>query len=137
VNLTTALHALFVDLKFQAAVVLIILDVAFGSLAALKSRTFRFAYWADFARSDVAFKLAPWAMLYVAAKFASGQQLVIPGIDLAAAATAFYVVIVVAWSGSLAGSLKELGVPIAKALPALFTGKEQIAPPPAPPPPEA
>lgn len=135
-NLTTALHALFVDMKFQAAIVLIVLDFTFGSLAALKTHTFRFAYWADFARNDIAFKLAPWAVIYVAAKFAGGQQLVIPGVDLGVAETAFYVAIVAAWSGSLLNSWKTLGVPVAKALPPVFTGNERT-PPPAPPPPEA
>lgn len=107
-----AFTAFFSDLKFQAAVVLIIADFAFGVGAALKRHAFKLAYVADFARNDVAFKLAPWAVLYIAAEFAGNQQLVIPGIDLGTAATAFYVAITAAWAGSLISSLKEIGVPI-------------------------
>lgn len=131
-NLSQAIHAFAVDLKTQAALVLIVCDFAFGVLAALKLGRFRLSYVADFAKNDIAFKLVPWAAIYVAAKFAGGQQLVIPGVDLGVAETAVYAVIVAAWVGSLLGSLDDLGFK----LPPIIAGAEK-PPPPGPPPPEA
>ena len=128
-NLTTALHALFVDMRFQAALVLIVLDVAFGTLAAFKTHTFRLSYFADFGRNDIAFKLAPWAVLYVAAKFAGNQQLVIPGVDLDLAQNAMYVAITAAWAASLLSSFKNLGIPIVREAPKEIAGQENAAPP--------
>ena len=128
-TLTSALHALFVDMRFQAAIVLIVLDVAFGVLAALKLHTFRLSYFADFGRNDIAFKLLPWAGLYVAAKFAGDQQLVIPGVDLDSAQNAMYVAIVAAWGASLLSSFKELGIPVARDAPPSLAGEENAAPP--------
>lgn len=123
-SLVGALRAFFSDLKLQSAVVLIVLDFGFGVWSALKQGTFKLSYIADFARNDVAFKLAPWGVLYVGALFAGNQQLVIPGIDLGVAATAFYVAIMAAWAGSLATSLKEIGVPVAADLPKAVAGPE-------------
>lgn len=131
-NLSQAIHAFAVDLKTQAALVLIALDFFFGVLAALRLGRFRLSYIADFAKNDIAFKLLPWAGIYIAAKFAGGQQLVIPGIDLDVAATAAYTVIVAAWVGSLLGSLDDLGFKLPP-----FVGGPEKPPPPAPPPPEA
>jgi hypothetical protein len=116
-------------MKFQAAIVVIVLDVAFGTLSALKLHSFRLSYFSDFARNDIAFKLVPWAGIYVAAKFAGNQQLVIPGVDLDTAQTAFYVAIMAAWSGSLLNSFRDLGVPVAKTLPVAVAGDENAAPP--------
>lgn len=127
-TLVQALHALFVDMKFQAAVVLIALDVIFGVTAALKTHSFRLSYLADFGRNDIAFKLAPWAVIYVAAKFAGDQQLLIPGVDLNAAETAFYVAITAAWAGSLLASFKTIGVPGVKEMPAEVAGPEPKPP---------
>ena len=129
-NLTTALHSLFVDMRFQAAITVIVLDFLFGIASAVKLHKFRLSYIADFARNDVAFKLAPWAVLYVAAKFAGDQQIVIPGIDLDTIQNAFYVAIIAAWAGSLLNSLRDIGVPVASALPDGAAGDENAPPPP-------
>lgn len=131
-NLSQAIHAFAVDLKTQAAIVLIALDFVFGVLASLRKSQFRLSYIADFAKNDIAFKLLPWAGLYVAAKFAGDQQLVIPGVDLSVAETAAYAVIVAAWTGSLLDSLDDLGFRLPP-----FVGGPEKPPPPAPPPPEA
>lgn len=104
-----ALHAFFVDMKLQIALVVIFVDFVFGILAALKLGNFRLSYFADFGRNDVLFKLVPWLVIYVASKFAGHQQLVIPGVDLGVAAMAIYVASVAAWTGSISNSLAELG----------------------------
>lgn len=110
-NITTALHALFADLKLQAALAVIFVDFVLGVICAVKLNTFRLSYIADFAKNDVLEKLVPWGVLYVASKFAGHQQIVIPGIDLGTAAMAIYVVIIGAWTGSIASSLAQLGLP--------------------------
>jgi hypothetical protein len=107
---THALRALFTDDKFTIALLLITVDFVLGVLAAFNKRTFRLSYVADFARNDVAQKLAPWATLYIASKFAPQEGL--GGLDLGLAAGALYVVIVAAWTGSIIASLTEIGLPI-------------------------
>jgi hypothetical protein len=110
-NITIALHALFADLKLQTALVVIAVDFILGVLAAVKLNTFRLSYMADFAKNDVLEKLVPWGVLYIASKFAGHQQLLIPGLNLGTAAMAIYVVIIGAWTGSIASSLAQLGLP--------------------------
>lgn len=129
-TLTSALHAFFSDLKLQAALVVIFADFVLGVLAAWHRGNFRLSYLADFGRNDIAFKLAPWLTIYIGAKLAGHQQLLIPGIDLGTAATAIYVVVVAAWLASIASSLTELGLPgIAQKVGLAVAGNENSAPP--------
>jgi hypothetical protein len=111
-TLVDALTSVFSGLDFQTAIAVILLDVALGTIAALKKGKFRLSYFADFARNDVAFKLLPWVGIAFAAQLAGEQQIVIPGIDLGVIAGAFYVGIMAAWTGSLLSSMKDLGMPI-------------------------
>lgn len=138
-DLSDALHALFVDMKLQIALVVIFVDFVLGVLAALKLGTFRLSYFADFCRNDILFKLAPWGVVYVASKFAGHQQLVIPGVDLGVAAGAVYVAVMASWTGSIINSLAELGFNTAAqartltarygAFPVALSGPENAAPP--------
>ena len=134
-----AIQAFFQDLKLQTALVVVFIDFVLGIIAALKLGKFRLSYVGDLARNDVLFKLLPWMVVYIGAKFAGHQQLVIPGIDLNVAADGLYVVIMAAWAGSLLASLAELGLPVTNAKAALnarvgkfpqwAAGSENAAPP--------
>lgn len=106
---TQALHALFVDMKLQIALVVVFVDFVLGCIVALKLGTFRLSYVADFCRNDLLYKLVPWGVIYIASKFAGHQQLVIPGVDLGVAAGAVYATLIAAWTGSILSSLAQLG----------------------------
>lgn len=133
-NYTEAMRAWFEDDLLGVALLLIALDFVLGTLAALKARNFRLAYIADFARNDVAFKLAPWGALYIGAKLTADQSWLIDGLDLGLVAGGFYAGIVLAWVGSIGNSIKELSADTSDAAkargpgPALF-GDENAAPP--------
>lgn len=130
-----AIYAFFSDLKLQAAVGMIVLDFGLGVAAAFKLGTFRLSYVADFARNDVGFKLLPWFLVYVGAKFAGHQQIVVPGFDLSYVADGFFALNMAAWVGSSASSLRELGFSapgLTQATPKLaeaVAGNENAAPP--------
>lgn len=134
VTLPGALHAFFADMKLQTALVVVFADFVLGVLAAVKHRTFRLSYVADFARNDLLFKLVPWLGIYIGAIYAGHQQLVIPGLDIGTAATAVYVAIIAAWTGSIVNSLTELGLPVPQGAPPLsarqaVAGDENAGPP--------
>lgn len=110
-NLGQMLSVFMHDAKVEAAVAVVALDFVLGVLAALKAGTFRLSYVADFGRNDIAFKLAPYFVLYSGALVAGNQNIVIPGIDLGVIAGAAYVGFMAAWVGSILKSLADLGLP--------------------------
>lgn len=131
----------FHDGKVEAALVAIFLDFVFGVLAALKLGTFRLSYLSDFLRNDVLFKLVPYFVLYSASLLAGHQRIVISHLDLGVAAGAIFVAIMAAWTGSILGSLRQLGFTIPGVSPATsgvassrlavaLTGPENPPPPP-------
>lgn len=129
-SLVQILVAFAHDDKLKIALIAIFLDFVFGVAAAFKVGNFRFAYVADFLRNDVAFKLAPWLVLYAAAAVAGGVDIVIPGLDLGVIAGAAYATIIAAWTASIIGSLNELrlaGAPQTVAV--AVAGSENAAPP--------
>lgn len=129
-TISNALHALFVDAKLQTAVFVVAVDFVLGVLASLKMGTFRLSYIGDFGRNDILQKLVPWASLYIAAKFAGSQQLVIPGLDLADAAMAAYVIVMAAWTGSILKSINDLRLGAGTIEPkTAVVGSENSAPP--------
>jgi len=98
------------DGKVDVLVILIFVDFVLGVLAALKSRTFRLSYVADFLRKDVVFKIGGYLVLYAASYFAGQADIVIDGLDMGVVAGAAFVVIVAAMVGSILNSLAELGL---------------------------
>jgi len=117
------------DDKLIVALILVALDFILGIIAAIKMKTFRLSYISDFLRTDVAFKLVPWFAFYVLALVAGNVDIVIPGLDLGFIAGTIYVTIVAAWVGSILNSLKEIGFPLTKEIPASLAGSENSAPP--------
>jgi hypothetical protein len=103
-------QAFWNDGKVDVLIVLIAVDFLLGVIAALKSRTFRLAYIADFVRKDVVFKIGGYLVLYAASYFAGQADVVIDGLDMGVIAGAAFVVIVAAMVGSIFNSIKELGL---------------------------
>lgn len=105
------INAFWNDGKVDVLVLLIALDFVLGVLVALKARTFRLSYVADFLRKDVVFKLGGYFALYAASYFAGQEDILgIPGLDLGVVAGASYVVVVAAMVGSILNSVSELGL---------------------------
>lgn len=128
-SIAQALHAFFASLKFQAALVLIFVDFVLGIAAAFNAGTFRLNWIADFAKTDILFKLIPWATLAFAAIYAGQQQLVIPGITTTWAETAVYAAVVAAWGASITKSLGDLGLPIPAKVAGLLAQEHPPLPP--------
>jgi len=103
-------QAFWNDGKVDVLLVLIALDFFLGVFAAVKSRTFRLSYVADFLRKDVVFKIGGYLVLYAASYFAGQSDIVIDGLDMGVVAGAAFVVIVAAMVGSIINSLRELGL---------------------------
>lgn len=114
------LHSFFSDDKLKAVLVLITVDFVLGSIAAVKTKTFRLSFVADLARNDLLFKVVPWFVLYSGALVAGQQQILISGITIGTVAGSLYVLVVAALGGSVASSLLELG--LGKSLSATIKG---------------
>jgi hypothetical protein len=110
VNIATVLHDVFSDTQLQTILLLVVLDLVLGVLAALKLGQFKLAYLANFARNDVLAKALPWAALDVGAVIAGSAHLLIPGFDLTNTAHAAFALVAAALVGSILGSVKELGL---------------------------
>lgn len=104
------LQEFITDDKFVVAAILIALDLVLGTAASFRLGTFRVSYLADFARNDILFKLVPWFTLFAAAEVAGSRDIVIPGLDVGALATAMFALVVAAWVGSIYSSLGDLGI---------------------------
>ena len=104
------LHTFFSDDKLKAVLVLIAIDFALGSIAAVKTKSFRFSFVADLARNDVLFKVVPWFVLYAGATVAGGQTVLFGAVTMGQVSGALYVLVVAALGGSVASSLLELGL---------------------------
>lgn len=104
------------DDKLAGVLFLIVADFALGVGAALRLRTFRLAYVGAFLRDDILGKVVPWFALYSVAFFAGHVTLPVLPIDFGDVAGASYVVLLAAFTGSILGSVKDLGLPIPAAL---------------------
>lgn len=99
------------DGKVDWLVLLIVLDFLLGVFVAVKARTFRLSYIADFLRKDVIFKLGGYLVLYAAAVYAGEAEILgIPEFDPGLIAGGAYVVVVGAMVGSILNSVSELGL---------------------------
>lgn len=102
------LHA-FVDAQsVHVALGLIVLDFILGLLAAFKMGTFRLSYIADFAKTDVLFKLVPYFVLFAAAMGGGDNGWGPINADVLADST--FALICAAWGGSILSSLVDLGL---------------------------
>lgn len=102
------------DKQLQAVLVLIVLDLALGIIASVKLGTFAFSKVAAFLKDDVLGKVAPWFLVFAAAKFAPSVDVL--GIDLNQLQTVFWAAVVVALVASLTASANDLGVGLPKSL---------------------
>lgn len=118
-NLNHAFAAFASDTRLWIALALVGVDFVVGVLASLHRGDFSLSRIAKFAETDFAFKLLPWAALFLGAQFAGGA--------LDAVEKTIYAAIVAAWSGSILSSLAELGIAPGAAA---FTGPETPPPPP-------
>jgi hypothetical protein len=121
VTLNHAWAILASDKRVWIALALVGVDFILGVLAAAKSGTFNLSRIAKFAETDFAFKLIPWAVLFIGAQFAGGTLDVVE--------KAVYAGIVAAWAGSILSSLSQLGIAPQQAI----AGPENPPGPPAPP----
>ena len=76
------------DGKVEILVLLVVLDFFLGVIAALKTRTFRLSYIADFVRKDVIFKIGGYLFLYAGSLYAGQADFFVDGLDLGVAAGA-------------------------------------------------
>lgn len=104
------IHSFFNDVRVQVALLLVLLDLALGVLAAVKAGNFRLSYISDVLRADVLFKVLPFFLLYGAYKYASGADLVIPGLDMEVVMNGAWVIVLAAMVGSILNSLRDLGL---------------------------
>ena len=104
------LHRFFEDTQIQIFALLIVLDLALGVLVALKTKTFRLSYLADFARNDIAFKVIPAFLLYGGYVFAKNAEIVIPGFDMEIISRAAVGIAMAAMVGSLLKSIRDMGL---------------------------
>lgn len=95
------------DTQVHAAIVLIVADVVFGVLAAVKLHAFRLVRIADTLRDDVLGKVAPWLALFALGKVSNAD---VAGIDFGTVADVAWGGVVIAITGSILGSLKDMGV---------------------------
>ena len=93
--------------QVKAVAVLIAADLVLGVLAAVKMGQFRLTYISNFLRNDVVGKVVPWFALFALGK-TSGASVV--GVDFGTISDAAFVVATAALVGSLATSLKDLGL---------------------------
>lgn len=98
------------DDLLKAVLVLIVLDVLIGVIAAIvdKEQRFRFDRLGDFLLDDVLGKVFPWFILYAAAKVAPKVDVL--GVDLDAIQKAAWGIVVVVLVASLVQSLGQLGL---------------------------
>ncbi len=123
-SIPDAVNSFAHDKQLQAVLVLIVLDILLGIVAAVKLGMFAFSKISAFLKDDVLGKVVPWFAIFAAAKFAPSVDVL--GIDLNQLQTVFWAAVVVALVASLAASADDLGVP----MPAVVgTGENEGAPP--------
>lgn len=122
------LHAFFNDQRVQIAFLILILDFVLGTVAALvsKEQGFRLSFISDTLRTDVLGKMVPFFVLYGGYLYASGADLVIPGLDMEMLMNAAWVIVLAAFGGSILKSLSDLG--LFKGLPDAVNGGDPVTP---------
>lgn len=129
------LHAFFNDERVQITFLILILDFVLGTIAVFVDQTqgFRMSYWSDTLRTDVLGKVVPFFVIYGGYKYASGADLVIPGLDMEVLMNAAWGVLTLALVGSILNSVSDLGLFKAEDVPQV-AGQDPVTPTvPAPP----
>jgi hypothetical protein len=112
------------DKQLHAVLILIALDLILGVIAAVRLGTFAVSKVSAFLKDDVLAKVVPWFVIFGFAKFAPSVDVL--GIDLNQIQTVLWALVLAALTGSLLGSLNDLGVSMPKEI---GTGENQGAPP--------
>lgn len=113
-NVSQVVHEFANDKQLQAVLVLIVLDLVLGIIAAVHLGTFAFSKVSAFLKDDVLSKVVPWFAVFAAAKFAPSVDVL--GIDLNQIQTVFWAAVVIALVASLTASANDLGVTLPRAL---------------------
>ncbi len=112
------------DDTFKAVVVLVVLDLVLGIVAAVKTGRFAFSKVSAFLKDDVLGKFLPWFAIYAAWKWAPSVDVL--GVGLKEVQEVVFAGVVVALVASLTASLADLGLGMPKAL---ATGENEGATP--------
>ncbi len=113
-SLPDVINSFVHDKQLQAVLVLIVLDLVLGVIAAVKLGTFAFSKVSAFLKDDVLGKVLPWFAVFAAAKFAPSVDVL--GVDLNQVQTVFWAAVVIALVASLTASANDLGVGLPKSL---------------------
>lgn len=89
---------------------LIALDFALGVAAALLGGTFRFAYFADFARDDLLAKVFPYMVVQIGAQVTGERNVIIPRLDLSYIKWAIWTAVIATMVASILKSLNDMGL---------------------------
>ena len=116
------------DTKVHIALLLVAADLVLGISAAVfnKTQTFKMSFIADILRKDILGKLVPYFALYTLALVAGSEDIVIPGLDFGVLAGAAYALLVVALTGSILNSVRDLGILGSDKLPDEIAGDEGV-----------
>lgn len=128
------LTAFFEDTRVQILLLVVVLRFALGVIAAVvdKKQGFRLSFLADILRGDVLGKVLPFLVLYAGYKYAGSVDLVIPGFDFEIVMNGAWGIVLLALTGAILASLKDLG--LLSAVPDTVAGPDPTTPsPPAPP----
>lgn len=121
-NLVQILQSFAHDKQVDAVGLLVLADVIFGVLAAVKAKTFQLARIVDTLHDDVLAKVVPWLALFTLGKVTTGAGIGIASIvtvDFGTIADTFFLGISAAIGASILKSLTDLGV---QGVPPALTG---------------
>lgn len=120
-NLVQILQSFAHDKQVDAIGLLVLADVIFGVLAAVKNKTFQLARIVDTLHDDVLAKVVPWLALFTLGKVTAGAGIGVGSVnvDFGSIADGFFVGISAAMAASILKSLADLGV---KGIPPVLAG---------------
>jgi hypothetical protein len=107
VSLPVAISQFFHDDLVTYFLLVVALDIVLGLIAAFKTGTFTLHRIGDFARDDLLYKFAPWAVFYVGDKVA-GSPDVAAGIDTGVVAGVIYAFVMAQLAASILKSVKDI-----------------------------
>lgn len=111
-SLITILQSFAHDKQVDAIGILVLADVIFGVLAAVKDKTFQLARIVDTLHDDVLAKVVPWLALFILGKVTTGAGVGVGSVnvDFGSIADTFFLGITAAIAASILKSLADLGV---------------------------
>lgn len=108
-SITDIINSFVHDTQLKAVAILIAADLVFGTVAALKTGTFKFQLVSNFLKDDVLGKVLPWVALFAFGKVSTAS---VAGIDFGNIADGAFVLATAALVGSLVTSLQDLGLSV-------------------------